>query len=66
MPRVVPRAYLTNAITIQVAASFVSELTLDVLRDTVRDAEMRLRDVVLDHLEEIFQRFVVNTGSPPA
>jgi len=49
-----------------VAAPFVSELTPDVLRDTVQGAEMRLKDVVLDHLEEIFERFVVNTGSPPA
>jgi len=49
-----------------VAASFVSGVTPDVLRDTVRGAEMRLKGVVLDHLEEIFERFVVNTGSPPA
>ncbi len=48
------------------AASFSGGLTVDVLRDTVRGADMRLKDVVLEHLDEIFERFVVNTGSPSA
>ncbi len=49
-----------------VAASFVEGLSADVLRDTVRAAELRLKDTVLAHLDEIFERFVVNTGRPPA
>lgn len=47
-----------------VAAAFVEGLSPDVLRDTVRSADLRLRDAVLEHLDEIFERFVVNTGSP--
>jgi LAS superfamily LD-carboxypeptidase LdcB len=48
-----------------VAASFVEGLSPDVLRDTVRAADLRLKDTVLEHLDEIFERFVVNTGSLP-
>jgi LAS superfamily LD-carboxypeptidase LdcB len=48
-----------------VAAAFVDALSPDVLRDTVRAADLRLKETVLEHLDEIFERFVVNTGSPP-
>jgi len=48
-----------------VAAAFVEGLSSDVLRATVRAADLRLKDTVLEHLDEIFERFVVNTGSLP-
>lgn len=47
-----------------VAATFAEGLDADVLADTLRNADVRLKDVVLEHLSEIYQRFVVNTGSP--
>lgn len=49
-----------------VAESFEADLTVDVLRHTVEAADLLLKDVVLAHLDEIFQRFVVNTGRPPS
>lgn len=49
-----------------VAAAFVEELTADVLRDTLARADLRLKEVVLDRLDDIFERFVANTGGPPA
>ena len=36
------------------------QLTPDVLRETIRGADMRLKDVVLDHLDAIYQRFALN------
>ena len=47
-----------------VAADFVAGLSREVLRDALRAADLRLKDTVLAHLDEIFERFVVNTGSP--
>jgi hypothetical protein len=49
-----------------VAAPFEADLTVEVLREVLGAADLGLKDVVLDHLEEIFRRFVVNTGRPPA
>jgi hypothetical protein len=37
-------------------------LTPEVLRDTIQQADMRLKDVVLEHLPAIFPRFVTNTN----
>lgn len=37
-------------------------LTTDVLRQAIESADMMLRDVVLEHLDEIFGRFVTNTN----
>jgi LAS superfamily LD-carboxypeptidase LdcB len=45
-----------------VAAEYLRVLTVEVLRDTVAVADMRLRDVVLAHLDRIYERFVVNTN----
>jgi len=39
-------------------------LTVDLLRGTLAGSEMLLKDVVLHHLDEIYQRFVVNIGRP--
>jgi LAS superfamily LD-carboxypeptidase LdcB len=48
-----------------VADAFERRLSVEVLRETLGDADMELKDVVLHHLAEIFQRFVINTGKPP-
>lgn len=56
------RWHLSHAPT---AARFVRGLSVDVLADTLRPADMRLKDVVLGHLDEIWERFVINTGTPP-
>ncbi|HKS06779.1 MAG TPA: M15 family metallopeptidase [Gemmatimonadaceae bacterium] len=37
-------------------------LTTNVLRTTIENADMMLRDVVLTHLNDIFDRFVTNTN----
>ena len=35
-------------------------LTIEVLRATLLESDLRLRDTVLEHLEEIYERFVIN------
>jgi LAS superfamily LD-carboxypeptidase LdcB len=57
------RWHLSNA---PVAARFAEGQGPDVLRPILLEADLRLKDAVLDHLDEIFARFVVNTGTPPA
>jgi LAS superfamily LD-carboxypeptidase LdcB len=49
-----------------VAAECERRLTPAVLAGTLRRAEMALKDVVLAHLDEIYERFVTNTGAPAA
>ena len=49
-----------------VAAPFESSLSVDVLRNSVEVADLLLKDAVLAHLDEIFRRFVINTGRPPS
>lgn len=46
------------------ATEFQHRLTPNLLRSAVAAADMRLKDVVLDHLEEIHSRFVVNVSEP--
>lgn len=53
------RWHLSHAPT---AGDFAGALTLDVLHATLAATEMRLRDVVLDHLPDLFARFVTNTN----
>jgi LAS superfamily LD-carboxypeptidase LdcB len=48
-----------------VASRYEDSLTTDVIRDTIRQADMALKQVVLDNVGEIYQRFVTNTGRPP-
>jgi LAS superfamily LD-carboxypeptidase LdcB len=48
-----------------VAGAFEESLTVDVLRETVREADLRLKDAVLTHLDRIYERFVMNIGRPP-
>lgn len=43
-----------------VATEFARLLTVDVLRETIQNADMMLKDAVLANLDEIFGRFVVN------
>jgi hypothetical protein len=45
-----------------VASAYVRQLTTAVLRATVERAAIALQDVVLRNLDEIYQRFVVNTN----
>ena len=45
-----------------IASRYADELTVDVLRDTISHADMAHKDVVLEHLDEIFVRFITNTN----
>jgi hypothetical protein len=45
-----------------VATPWLRQLTTAVLRETVRQADLMLKDVVLHHLDEIYERFVINTN----
>ena len=49
-----------------VADDLLRRLTPDVLRETVRQADMRLKDTVLRELDGIYQRFVVNVNRRPS
>ena len=42
------------------ASSYLQRMSPDALRQAVTNADMMLKDVVLDHLDEIFARFVTN------
>ena len=44
------------------ANDFGGELSVDVLRSAIEAADMKLKDVVLSHLDEIMDRFVKNTN----
>jgi LAS superfamily LD-carboxypeptidase LdcB len=46
-----------------VAATYLRLLTVDLLRETVERADLRLKDVVLEHLSEIHRRFVININA---
>jgi LAS superfamily LD-carboxypeptidase LdcB len=48
-----------------VAARFEQALTLEHLEETIREADINLKEVILDNLDEIYRRFVVNTARPP-
>ena len=41
------------------ADQFQAALTIDLLADTIRDADLQLKGCVLDHLDEIYSRFVL-------
>jgi LAS superfamily LD-carboxypeptidase LdcB len=47
---------------VPVANAYLRQLTPDVLRATVERADMMLKHVVLQHLDEIYTRFVTNTN----
>jgi LAS superfamily LD-carboxypeptidase LdcB len=46
------------------AAACEREFTTRLLRETVKHADMRLKHVVLQHLDEIYERFVINVNRP--
>jgi LAS superfamily LD-carboxypeptidase LdcB len=45
-----------------VASAYAQLLTPRFLRETIQQADMRLRDVVLQNLDAIYERFVINTN----
>lgn len=47
-----------------VAAVYLEQLTTDVLRATIEQADVRLKETVLEHLDEIYERFVINLNRP--
>lgn len=49
-----------------VARAYQEQLSPAVLRRTIEGAGMELSGVVLENLDEIFERFVINVGRPPA
>ena len=47
-----------------VASRFEQELTVDVLREAIQTADMALKDVVLEDLHTLYERFATNTSRP--
>ncbi len=47
-----------------VAAAYMEQLTTDVLRATIERADVQLKDTVLENLDEIYERFVININRP--
>ena len=47
-----------------IATEYARMLTLDLLRSAIEGAEIRLRDVVLENLDQIYRRFVLNVSRP--
>ncbi len=43
-----------------IATAYVGQLTTDVLRAAVEQADILLKDTVLLRLDEIYERFVIN------
>jgi oligoendopeptidase F len=46
-----------------VASTCLRLLTVDLLRQTVEQADLALKDVVIANLAEIYRRFVININS---
>ena len=44
------------------AATCEEGLTLDILRASLSSSDLKLKGTVLDHLEDIYRRFVINTN----
>jgi len=57
------RWHLSHAPT---AAEFEAALSLGTLRATLSQADLELKSVVLEHLDDIYERFVINTNRTPA
>lgn len=49
-----------------VATPLEGALTVEVLRATLSAAELELKDTVLEMLDEIHERYVINVGRPPS
>ncbi|MCG8470163.1 MAG: M15 family metallopeptidase [Gemmatimonadetes bacterium] len=48
-----------------IASAYFRRLTPDALREVIAGAEMGLKDEVLEHLDEIYERFVINVAPTP-
>jgi hypothetical protein len=48
-----------------VSDGYLRGLTTDILRTAIEQAQIELKHVVLEHLDEIYERFVVNINRPP-
>jgi LAS superfamily LD-carboxypeptidase LdcB len=57
------RWHLSHAPT---AARYGLRLTPELLRETIRIADIELKEAVLQNLDEIYARYVINTGRPVA
>lgn len=49
-----------------VATPYAQALTPELLRTTIAGADMLLKDIVLEHLDDLYTRFVINVSLPPA
>ena len=43
-----------------VAATYLRSLSVDLLRETLERADMAMKDLVIEHLPELYRRFVIN------
>ncbi|MHC4593290.1 MAG: M15 family metallopeptidase [Planctomycetota bacterium] len=48
------------------AATYQQRLTTELLGETIQQADIELKEVVLQNMDEIYQRFVTNTNRPVA
>ena len=48
-----------------VAATFEEGLTIDILRASLSASDLELKGTLLEHLEDIYERFVTNTNRNP-
>jgi hypothetical protein len=48
-----------------VASTFEREFTVVLLSDLIGGADIELKEVILEHMDEIYDRFVINIGRPP-
>ena len=48
-----------------VADVLFRQLTPDLLRGTIEASDIRLKGAILENLDEVFRRFVLNVGRPP-
>ncbi len=48
-----------------VAGLLEQGLSVELLREVVRNADIELKEVIVESLDEIFDRFVTNIGRPP-
>ncbi|MBC7893763.1 MAG: M15 family metallopeptidase [Cytophagaceae bacterium] len=49
-----------------IATTYAQWLTPELLRTTIAGADMLLKEIVLEHLEDLYMRFVINVSQPHA
>ncbi len=47
-----------------VSDGYLQQLTTEILRATIQQADLELKEVVLEHLDEVYERFVTNINRP--